>query len=98
MIDDEVENKKWAYEYLFDALEKHLNLRTFSEFQWNKAYNNQHSICLHCVAMNKLTKTKVWIIDEMEADHITPWHLGRKTDDSNCQMLCKTCNREKSGH
>ena len=72
MIDDEVENKKGIYEYLFDGLEKHLNLRTFSEFQWNKAYNNQNGICPFCVAMNKPTKTKVWLIDEMEADHITP--------------------------
>jgi 5-methylcytosine-specific restriction endonuclease McrA len=28
-------------------------------------------------------------IDEMEADHITPWHEGGKTVSENCQMLCK---------
>lgn len=98
MVDDEVENKKGIYEYLFDGLEKHLNLRTFSESQRNKAYERQHGLCPRCKDMNKPTKNKVWLIDEMEADHITPWHLGGKTDDSNCQMLCKTCNREKSGH
>jgi 5-methylcytosine-specific restriction endonuclease McrA len=48
--------------------------------------------------MNKPTKNKIWKIEEMEADHITPWHLGGKTVDENCQMLCKTFNREKSGH
>ena len=36
-------------------------------------------------------------IDEMEADHITPWHDGGKTLEKNCQMLCKECNRTKSG-
>ncbi len=35
--------------------------------------------------------------NEMEGDHITPWHLGGKTDLANCQMLCKECNRRKSG-
>lgn len=98
MEDDEVENKKGIYEYVFDRLEKHLNLRTFSESQKNKAYNKQGGICPRCVSMNKPTKTKVWDISEMEADHITPWHTGGKTEDDNCQMLCKTCNREKGGH
>lgn len=36
-------------------------------------------------------------IEEMEADHITPWHDGGRTIDENCQMLCKNHNRIKSG-
>lgn len=36
-------------------------------------------------------------IDETEGDHITPWHSGGKTTAENCQMLCKDCNRHKSG-
>ena len=28
---------------------------------------------------------------------ITPWHAGGKTSVDNCQMLCKDCNRRKSG-
>ena len=35
-------------------------------------------------------------IEQMEADHITPWSQGGKTDDKNCQMLYKECNRRKS--
>ena len=97
-LDDEVTNKKGIYLYVLDGLEKHLNLRTFTDAQKLRVYNNQHGICPRCVAMNKPTKSKVWDISEMEGDHITPWHLGGKTDDANCQMLCKTCNREKSGH
>ncbi|MGN1240203.1 MAG: HNH endonuclease, partial [Paludibacteraceae bacterium] len=30
------------------------------------------------------------------ADHITPWSKGGRTIASNCQMLCKECNRRKS--
>ena len=36
-------------------------------------------------------------LNEMEADHITPWHEGGKTAADNCQMLCKLDNRIKSG-
>ena len=38
-----------------------------------------------------------YTIAEMEADHITPWHAGGKTNAANCQMLCKEDNRRKSG-
>ena len=29
--------------------------------------------------------------------NVTPWHDGGKTDVENGEMLCRTCNREKSG-
>lgn len=32
---------------------------------------------------------------EMNADHVTAWSKGGATDESNCQMLCKTHNRAK---
>ena len=35
-------------------------------------------------------------LEEMEADHITPWCEGGKTVVENCQMLCKEHNRRKS--
>ena len=97
-MDDEVDNKKGIYEYIFDGLEKHLNLRSFTPSQRQKAYNKQGGLCPRCAAMHKPTAGKVWAIDEMEADHIKPWHKGGKTEDSNCQMLCIECNREKGGH
>lgn len=96
-LDDEVINKKGIYIYIFDGQEKHLNLRAFSEAQKQRAYAKQHGLCPRCKSMHKPTATKIWSIEEMEADHIMPWHLGGKTEDSNCQMLCKACNREKGG-
>lgn len=97
-LDDDVTNKKGIYEYVLDGLEKHLNIRAFSNAQKLKAYNKQGGICPLCVSKGKPTANKVWKIEEMEGDHIRPWHLGGKTDDANCQMLCKACNREKGGN
>ena len=32
---------------------------------------------------------------ESEADHVAAWSRGGATDETNCQMLCKTHNRAK---
>lgn len=89
MIDDDVTNKKGIYSYVLTRNEKFLNIRAFTESQKRSAYENQNGICKNC--------GKHFDIKEMEADHITPWHAGGKTSIDNCQMLCKDCNRRKSG-
>lgn len=87
--DDDVTSNKGIYLYLLTGKERHLNIRTFDNRQKRKAYTEQKGICTMCKEEFK--------IEEMEADHITPWHLGGKTIQENCQMLCKECNRRKSG-
>jgi hypothetical protein len=89
MMDDDVQSKKGIYHYVLNHNEKHLNIRAFSESQKRSAYERQNGICVNC--------KKHFEINEMESDHITPWHLGGKTTPENCQMLCKECNRRKSG-
>lgn len=89
MMDDEITKKSGIYEYLLDKNEKHLNIRAFTSSQKTTAYEIQQGICSKCGNHFKL--------DEMEADHMEPWHSGGKTSQENCQMLCKKCNREKSG-
>lgn len=89
MMDDDVSNKKGIYYYLITGEEKYLNIRTFSDNQKREAYERQKGICTKC--------NKHFDISEMEGDHITPWHLGGKTNAENCQMLCRDCNRRKSG-
>lgn len=87
--DDEVDNKKGIYEYLLTGNEKTLNLRAFDEKTKVTQYEKQKGICPVC--------KKHFGIEEMEADHIVPWHSGGKTVAKNCQMLCKIDNRTKSG-
>lgn len=89
MMDEDVTNKKGIYEYLLEGKEKYLNIREFTSNQKREAYERQDGICTNC--------KEHFEISEMEGDHITPWHDGGKTFAENCQMLCKECNRRKSG-
>lgn len=89
MQDEDVTNKRGIYEYVLTRKEKYLNIRAFSDNQKREAYERQKGICPVC--------TEHYEINEMEGDHITPWHEGGKTSAENCQMLCKDDNRRKSG-
>ena len=68
--------------------EKYLSIRTFSDSEKLQAYTKQNGICKIC--------GKHFELEGMEADHITPWSQGGKTNLENCQMLCRECNRRKS--
>jgi hypothetical protein len=94
MQDEDVTKKSGIYEYVLTRSEKFLNIRAFTDKMKREAYEIQKGICPHCKDENKKKK---WEIEEMEADHITPWHEGGKTTAENCQMLCKEHNRTKSG-
>lgn len=89
MQDEDVTNKKGIYTYVLTRNEKYLNIRAFSDNQKREAYERQKGICVKC--------REHFELDEMEADHITPWHEGGKTVTENCQLLCKEDNRRKSG-
>lgn len=87
MLDEEVENKRGIYEFVFDGQERHLNLRAFNDKQKREAYERQKGFCVKC--------GEHFAFEEMEADHITPWSEGGKTEAANCQMLCIFDNRSK---
>ena len=91
MLDDDVTSKKGIYPYVLTRDEKFLSIRAFTANQKREAYERQKGICPRCGS------EKHYALDEMEADHITPWHRGGKTNAENCQMLCQRHNREKSG-
>lgn len=89
MLDEDVTKKSGIYLYVLDRDERHLNIRAFNEKMKREAYTRQNGLCADC--------GDPFDIKDMEADHIDPWHSGGKTIASNCQMLCKPCNRRKSG-
>ena len=89
MRDSDVQKKSGIFHYVFDHDIRHLGIRAFDDNTKREVYEHQGGICPLC--------GKHFEIEQMEADHITPWHEGGRTIAENCQMLCKDCNRRKSG-
>lgn len=89
MMDDDVERKSGIYPYVLNGDERYLNIRAFSDNMKREAYERQKGVCVKC--------KKKFPFEEMEGDHIKPWHENGKTNAANCQMLCKDDNRRKSG-
>lgn len=89
MQDSDVQRKAGIYAYVLDGDEYHLGIRAFDDNTKREVYEKQKGICPIC--------HKHFEIEQMEADHITPWCDGGRTIAENCQMLCKECNRRKSG-
>lgn len=89
MMDDDVGRKSGIYPYVLNGDERHLNIRAFSANMRREAYERQKGICP--------VSKEHFEIEEMEADHITPWHEGGKTTAENCQMLSREANRRKGG-
>jgi len=89
MQDEDVTKKSGIYPYVLTRQERYLSIRAFTDKMKREAYEKQKGKCIKC--------KKRYEIEEMEADHITPWHEGGRTISKNCQMLCKEDNRTKSG-
>lgn len=87
MKDSDVTAKKGIYPYLLTGNEKYLSIRAFDDNMKREVYERQLGICPCC--------GKRYEIEEMHADHITPWSKGGRTIADNCQMLCADCNRKK---
>lgn len=89
MADEDITKKSGIYGFLLGGDERLLNIRSFTPNQKREAYEQQAGVCPNC--------GEHYEYEQMEGDHITPWHDGGKTVAENCQMLCKECNRRKSG-
>ena len=87
MSDQDVTKKPGIYSYIITGNEKYLSVRAFDARMRREAFERQDGICEHC--------RDIFEIEDMDADHITPWVEGGKTTADNCQMLCKKCNRTK---
>ena len=90
IADDDVTKKSGIYAYILTRDEKHLSIRAFTPTMKQKVYESQNGVCTICNSQ--------FDISEMEGDHIIPWVDGGKTNEANCQMLCRVCNRRKSNN
>lgn len=101
-VDDGRESLYWEkqnFDLCLECLKKlcvdHLNLKKFSssvkvvrarisEELRNKVFERDGRKCVLCGSGEKLC-----------VDHIHPFSLGGKTEESNFQTLCKSCNSKK---
>lgn len=107
LADEAVTNQRGIIEYLLGGKKdaSFLNIRIFDKKIIARVYARQTanaqtlgiSNCPMCAALDPKDPhhTKIYKQSEMDADHVTAWSKGGATDESNCQMLCKTHNRSK---
>lgn len=105
LADTQINNKSGIFEYILggETDTSLLNVRVFDERTKKIVYKRQTddaeargvSNCPLCALGHDNNKDRIYAQKEMEADHVTAWSRGGVTDESNCQMLCKTHNRAK---
>jgi len=103
--DPYVKNRKGIFEYILGGSidTKLLEVRVFDDATKKSFYVTQtaeaqakgKSNCSYCAIGHDSNKSKIWKLDEMDADHVAAWSKGGKTSAQNCQMLCKMHNRAK---
>jgi hypothetical protein len=103
--DPYVKNRRGVFEYILGGLHetKLLNVRVFDDATKGSVYEKQtsdakakgESNCPLCVTGHEANKSRIYELDEMDADHVTAWSKGGASSADNCQMLCITHNRGK---
>lgn len=103
--DPYVKNRKGIFEYILggSADTKLLDVRVFDDATKKSVYATQTAAakasgkanCPLCAIGHDVNISRIWKLDEMEADHVAAWSKGGATSIKNCQMLCKTHNRAK---
>ncbi len=82
---------------------KLLAVRVFDERTKKVAYawqtqavkGKNKSNCPLCAVSGNANKTRIYDLDEMDADPVSAWSKGGDSSAKNCQMLCITHNRAK---
>ncbi len=103
--DPDVHNNKGIYEYVLGGKRDHklLGVRVFDdktkvaayEQQTQKAKDMGVSNCPLCAIGENTNKTRIYRLNEMDADHVTAWSNHGSSDLDNCEVLCVTHNRAK---
>ena len=103
--DPYIKNRKGIFEFILGGSvdTKLLEVRIFDEAtkkgvyatRTAKAEKKGESNCSHCAIGHDANKAKIWSLGDMDADHVSAWSKGGKSDIKNCEMLCKTHNRAK---
>lgn len=106
LLDDPaVRRKSGIYEYVLggQTAPQLLDVRIFEDSVKRAAYAQQTakakaagvSNCSACAMGHGDKATYIHSAKEMDADHVTAWSKGGKSDLANCEMLCIFHNRSK---
>jgi hypothetical protein len=103
--DDYVTNRKGIFEFVLGGSDdtKLLGVRVFDPQVKRAAHAKQTeaaqrkgvSNCPLCAIGHNANKSRIYKLDEMDADHVAAWSKGGGSSAKNCQMLCTTHNRAK---
>ena len=103
--DPYIKNRRGIFEYLLGGSSdtRLLEVRFFDEAVKKSVYLSQTAVaeakgrsnCSYCSIGHDANKSKIWMLAEMDADHVTAWSKGGTTSAKNCEMLCKIHNRAK---
>jgi hypothetical protein len=103
--DPQVEDRKGIFEYVLggETNPKLLDVRVFDrnvkratfEKQTQAAQQKGVSNCPYCAIGHDAVKSRIYKLDEMDADHVSAWSKGGDSSAKNCQMLCIMHNRSK---
>jgi hypothetical protein len=103
--DDDVTDRKGIFEYVLGGCTdtKLLNVRVFDPKVKKATYEKQtqaaeakgESNCPLCAIGHDANKSRIYALNDMDADHVAAWSKHGDSSAKNCQMLCKTHNRAK---
>ncbi len=103
--DPYVDKKRGIFEFILGGQQdfKLLEVRVFDEATKHSVYEKQTSAvkakgksnCPLCAIGDNANKSRIYKLDEMDADHVSAWSKGGESSAKNCQMLCATHNRAK---
>lgn len=103
--DPYIKKKRGIFEFILGGQQdfRLLEVRVFDDATKHAVYEKQTSVakaenksnCPLCAVGHEANKSRIYTLDEMDADHVTAWSKGGGSSADNCQMLCITHNRAK---
>ncbi len=103
--DPYIKQKRGIFEFILGGQQdlRLLEVRVFDDATKNAVYEKHTSAaeaksqsnCPLCAMGHDANKSRIYKLNEMDADHVSAWSKGGGSSAENCQMLCVAHNRAK---